>query len=536
MCRRSGSLVLLSGLIALSLLVRIYESHFHPLIANDGITFIDLAKHIFSSNYGETFRSTHHHPFYPFLIKTLSIFSDNYEAIARIISLVSGSLLIIPIFFLARGLYGPRVALVSSLFIIFDRNLAFISTQVLSESLYLFLLCLGIYCGWLVLERTSLVFFTTISFSLAYLTKPEGILGLAIFFLWYLINQRFVWKATLAHLIRAGVSIIIIFLAVASPYLIFLHNQLGTWTLSGKSYGLQAFLLKDTSEGWLSLTKDGRQTLSEALYDPNSEVGRHIKEKGRLSLMTNFDRGNFKKFFKDSFIYLIDMALPWVVFLSLVGLFRQAWSRDRLQAELYLLSFFAYPMILFSLFFLPKPRHLLPMVPIVALWAAKGISELAAWVHETLKGSFGICYSLQSNKGLAIIAVIFLLPSVLFIFNPNRAKPDTWVRDIGEEIRKNLPPNPIIMTTDSKISYYAGGVVPILSPYEEDFSKTIFYARYNKVQYIAIDEQTTPMLSPQLAFLLDDTKAPKDILKLIYKSNKQPRHKILLYEILNSER
>jgi hypothetical protein len=524
-------------LVLAAFLVRLYEGRFHPLVASDGISFIGLAQNIFSEYYGDTFRSLLHHPFYPLLINIFSKFSS-YESGGVAVSLILGSLLVIPVFLLGHRFYGDQVAYISSFLIIFDRTLVNFSAEILNETTYLFLLFMGICLGWLALERKRLLLYAAASLflTLSYLTRPEGAAALAILLIWVMVSIKFFHHLPWKRATTALIIMVMIFAITSSPYLVFLHHKLGRWTLSGKLYRLQAYGLRDSYQDWQTLTDNGKRVFSEAVYDPHSEVAQEIEEKGEPSLLTNIKRGRVEKHLKAALDIMMSMAFPWIVALVILGLFRRGWDKVRLGKELYLATFFSFTPFLYSFIFVPNARHLIAVLPIIAIWAGKGIEEFSSWFSESIK-KFSYHLSLAGEKkAMAAITLIVLLPSILFIFNPRREMPSMAAKEAGLWIKNNLPAKPVIMSTNSRVSYYAESGVPVFSPYAEDLSKTLDYASYNKVEYIIVDEESTSRLTPQLSFLLDESKAPRDKLEFVYKYAKDSGHKILVYRLLNEKR
>lgn len=524
-------------LVLVAFLVRLYERQFHPLIASDGISFIGLAQNLFSARYGDTFRSLSHHPFYPFLIKIFSIF-NGYESAGAMISLILGSLLVVPVYLLARKFYGTPAAYISSFLIIFDRTLVNFSAEILSETTYLFLLFMGIYLGWIALDkkRLSLYAGASLFLTLSYLTRPEGVVALAILLIWTLVSVKFFHRLPWKKAGAASLMMVMIFAVISLPYLLFIHGELGHWTLSGKLYRLRAYGLRGSQQDWQTLTDRDKRVFAEAVYDPHSEVAQEIEERGEMSLVTNIKRGRIKKHLKDAVNIILSMASPWMILLAIMGFFRKGWDETRLKKELYLLSFFSFTPFLYSLLFVPNARHLIPVLPIIAVWTGKGIEELSSWFSESMS-NFGFHLSLEREKKIMVLfMLIVLLHSILSIFGAGRERPRAAAKEVGFWMKDNLPAKPVIMSTNSQVSYYAGSGVPVFSPYAKDLSETIDYARYHKVQYIVVDEESTSRLTPQLIFLLDESKVPQDKLKFVYKYDNASWHnKILIYRLLKEK-
>lgn len=228
-----GKLFALMG-IAFSL--RLYLVLTAKGIDPDGVVYLSVAKDFFNKNYYKAFSNVFP-PFYPFLTALLYPVTGDFELTGRIISLTFGTLIVLPIFYLGKRLFGETLATLSVLLSVFQPYLVQFSGSVLTESTYAFLVALGVLVGWKGLECKSigLMFLLGILLGLAYLTRPEAIGFVVLFFLWILFfdGLRF-WeylgkKSSMVLSLMAGVIIF------ALPYILFLHEVTGRWILSRKS-------------------------------------------------------------------------------------------------------------------------------------------------------------------------------------------------------------------------------------------------------------------------------------------------------------
>src|SRR5262245_56809835 len=84
-------------------------------------------------------------PLYPLLISGFSLATGNFELAGRVVSLIMGATLVLPIFFIAFYTYGRTVALISALLVASHLLLINLSASVYSEATYFTLLMGGIY-------------------------------------------------------------------------------------------------------------------------------------------------------------------------------------------------------------------------------------------------------------------------------------------------------------------------------------------------------------------------------------------------------
>jgi len=222
-------------LIGIAFALRLYLAITAKGIDPDGVAYLSIAKDFIDRNYDEAFSNVFP-PFYPFLTALLFPLTGDIELAGRIISVILGTLTIIPIFYLGKKLFGVTVTMFSVLLSVFQPYLVQFSGSVLTESTYTFLLVLAVLVGWQGLNSRSkgLMFLLGSLLGLAYLTRPEGIGFVILFFLWILFFDGFrFWhdlrrKSSLLLFLMGGVLIL------ALPYILFLHEVTGRWILSRK--------------------------------------------------------------------------------------------------------------------------------------------------------------------------------------------------------------------------------------------------------------------------------------------------------------
>ena len=86
-------------------------------------------------------------PLFPLLIAGSYLLVHNAELAGRLVSLLFGSFLFLPIFLIAREMYDQRVAYIAAVFGVFHPILVGMSVAVYSEATYLFLLFMGVFYG-----------------------------------------------------------------------------------------------------------------------------------------------------------------------------------------------------------------------------------------------------------------------------------------------------------------------------------------------------------------------------------------------------
>lgn len=218
-------LVLLVGLAVKSWLFLRTE-----VLARDGVGYIRFAASLHQEPWPNVLRSEQQHPLYPIavavtheLFLAANIVTDSpigWQSSAQAVSLICGLLLAVPMFFLARRLFGSRVAFWATLTFQVLPVPAQITTDTLSEGLFLLASASALLAAVIGLERryTWAFAITGIFGGLAYLTRPEGAILIALaalMVLWLQISptQRMPWRKALAC--WGGLSVAIL---VALPY------------------------------------------------------------------------------------------------------------------------------------------------------------------------------------------------------------------------------------------------------------------------------------------------------------------------------
>lgn len=232
MLNQPKTLKILSLILAFAFALRIFLIIYPEVIHNDGIEYIRHAKQISSGDWtgGKA------PPLYPALVAFNYSFIRNYELAGILVSVIFGSLLVFPIFYLGRELFNEKTGVLAAIFASVHPFLYIHSGSVLTESTYHFLLATSVLFGWKAFCEGKLqhLLLFSLSTTFAYLTRPEAIGFLFVFSIWVLFfnppNGRRYWIKRVG-MILLGVLAFIIF---SSPYLIQIRKETGRWTITKK--------------------------------------------------------------------------------------------------------------------------------------------------------------------------------------------------------------------------------------------------------------------------------------------------------------
>lgn len=244
----------------------------------------NLLKHrVFSLEFGEgavpeTFRT----PAYPLFVAFVKLVTGSVEAlpIFQIILLAGSAILAYGICLLVAPGY-KKVALLTSLFFLFDPVSFFSSQFIATEALYTFLF---LVCVYFILKdgaRPNLSFaIAGIFFGLSALTRPSGLLmiiPIGIWFLWHLLFP----KSELRK--QIFISAVVFFLAsatVLAPWIIRNGEKTGVYAFSSLSaYNPLNFNLPV----YLSYKSNYEVSIEEARADLHQKIG-NISDKEQLDL------------------------------------------------------------------------------------------------------------------------------------------------------------------------------------------------------------------------------------------------------------
>jgi 4-amino-4-deoxy-L-arabinose transferase-like glycosyltransferase len=499
-------------------------------------------------------------PLYPFFVALVGKFFSNYELASRLVSILFGTILIVPVYRFAEKYLSNNVAWFCSLLIAFFPMLIESSVSALTETLYIFMAITGIILGFLAIQKKSILLaaITGGLFSLAYLTRPEGFGCLIVFV--GLTGGVLIYQIIKNHeyrLIFILLGTIVSFLIISSPYLYYLHQVTGWWTLSSKGRtNMQGSITAMENKGkklnpWLLLNEDNTHLPDDDIY----HTGEFLKyyQSGNQANDNLADQKAvrstvfliLKKFVKNFYEVITTgvsqlLSLP-LLLLAVLGLFGEPWDRARIWRELYLLSYVIFFWIVVIPMFHVTARYLLPMAPIVLIWSGLGIERLLEWIQQTFLdfNAFWNKRLLFALKTIVVLILIgsFIVPGLTRMTMKNPFSLEEWVEPIEQKkaglwLKDHCTEPPIIMAWNHAISFYAQNydIKQTVSIPLNDLDRVLAYARNRGAKYLTLNEKNKDNF-PTINCLLDESQIPPD-LKLIYKDDSVVGLKTLIYEIL----
>ncbi len=381
-----------------------------------------------------------------------------FEWAARLVSVGAGTLLLLPLWFLGRRVIGASGAWITVLLAAVHPNLLEYSGAALSEMIFTLPLVAGT-AGVLLRDssgtadqgpgsRVPVVLLDAVAgacFGLAFLARPEGLpLGLG---LWVFA----VGTGTGPARSRLRPAFLVGLFLVASPYLLFLHDRLGSWSLGEKGpynfwrtfaepYARHfppplnlAARVNESPAVSAALAPEGVRVVSFILREPGAFLGATLARLGTLVVST----------LPVTLLHPLDA-------LAVVG----AVSLRRTRPAQLLLLLLALACALYAPFTVDR-RFLVPCIPFGLIFCAAGMAAIA--------------------RRWPIIRPAWLVPvtcAALLLYAGSRADRRSGApeaRAAGEWLRSSAPAalargraagaSPRVMAREPWVAYYAEGLM-----------------------------------------------------------------------------
>jgi len=473
----------LCGAVALGALLRILAAGFSGGIASDGVTYVRMAREFLETG----FRSGCHPmipPGYPMAVAATGAVVGNLELAGQIVSILAGLATIPVVFLIARAICGRLAALAATWLYAFAPLAVRYAAKVQTESLYTFVLALGILAALrLLAEARPYRYFILGGVSgIAYMIRPEGMGLLVLAAVWLVpLAGRSGPRALLrtgAGLALAGVA----FAALGVWQVLYFHDVTGRWTPSAKlEYFYRMDVAGNSQEFLYSLTPDRTMTRYEAeaatarRYDPLDLKAETVAHPARF--FGHWARNMLK------FVVLWPEAFGYaLVPLLLAGVFlRRAEKRRRLE-ELFAASAILFFVAAISLTFAER-RLLAPLVPLACVWAGVGVCELSNLVARARPSK----RKHPARTPIVVVIVTLALTLPWMILRPVK-RGIKWgtgpERVVGSWVKGRFGLGMNVMAIKPKVPFYAEGEhVPLpLAPYED----MIAFSRFRGVDVMVL--------------------------------------------------
>ena len=480
---------LLLLLLGLAFGLRLYAVLMAKGIAVDSAFYGFMARDFLQEDYVNGL-SQPFHPFYPLLISLISPDAAHVEIVGRLISLVFGTATLLLVYYLAKEVVSQKAAAFAALFYCFHPHLVSFSGMFLSEATYWFLLTLSVFLFWIGLKRGKVLELISSGFflALAYLTRPEGIGYLLVFLAWILIDGglRRGWGKKIV--LVSG--LLFVSMALALPYIIYIHHETGRWMISKKATEAQTRLLV------------GKTQKSDPVGQGAIEKQKTVRKSWRIPAPV-------RRFIRyapwTAYRYLRAYHYTLWIFL-LFGLIRK--RQQGVQAELFLASIVLFHILSLATFTPSIQRFSVPVVPLSLFWAGTGVLTFRGFLKRNIP-------PLEKwLVGWIIVTLVFQLVQGL---RPERRHREGQ-KQIGVWLKEVTPKDAVIMSNSPIEAFYAEreflslpSETSTIKGKERTYPEIMEYARTKGVRYILVN-QDTPEDNPQFVCSIE-TSGLKEIFK-----------------------
>jgi hypothetical protein len=278
--------------------------------------------------------------------------------------------------------------------------------------------------------------------------------------------------------------------ACVAPYVAFLHSHTGHWELTAKT--------QDASiEAWQAVARNDRQARDAVLYAVDESGFDFVAEGKPLPELARDDPAGYLEIVGTNVVRLFrNMSGWWLLplpFWIVAGMGTWRLRRSAAPTTWLLLAVAAMP-VATSLAFFVAPRYLLVTVALATIPIGVAVSSWTTRYRRPL---------------LAVGAVLLAVGSVEAFAGPGgwwHPNDLTDQRRAGEWINAHTDPGDRIMTRSFVIDYYAER--PTLSvPYAE-LDDIVAFGRHYGARYLVVDPHMVEKVRPQVAPLADDDSAP----------------------------
>jgi 4-amino-4-deoxy-L-arabinose transferase-like glycosyltransferase len=467
--------LILAALFLAALGIRLYFLQFFRVISADGVGYVSAARSIMR---GEGFQSaTMYGVIYPLFTALTSTLVNDFELAGRLVSMIMGSLIVVPIYLLGAEFFSKKVGLLACCLAIVWPSIRMWSGEVMTQATYMTILLTGIYLIWRAARIRSLKLSALggMGMALAFLTRPEAFIVVVLLTL-VLLLRGYLEKEPLPQVLLMALVVWGGFCCFFIPYLVLIHSLTGQWQLAGKT----------------GVTLAG--ALSEYLGRPDMNREPGFQALGFIDVLRIYPDFVWNNFLKNGAETLRTMLPPYLWVVAGLGFFAGGWNRDKLVERVFLLTTFA-PLLIIVVFFFVGPEYLQPYLPVLFLWTGQGLNLCEGTAARLL---FVKRHPAAARRftawSPALIGVLMFAGWMLVEQIPtDRNVPYHYSQDggrfdhkrIGQLLKQQLPPDSRIMTRWGRISFYAE-LERVEIP-QASLEEIIASARKNRVRFIVVD-------------------------------------------------
>ncbi len=469
-----------------ALALRLYSALAPGIIVPDGIMYINTAKLIDAGEWGKIAQYSFYN-LYPFLIAIFHKVIPDWELSARILSVLSGSLAVVPFYWVIKRLFDTKLAVAASIFFVISPRLIEYSSNVIREPVF-WLFSLSALCAAAAgMQKKQPVFMvlSALFTGLSAFTRMEGLAVIPVVMFWvfwqYRVERTFSLSTFIVYTMIFIISFPILFL---SP-LIFVKGRLGHWELGHIGSKIPQIL------------STGNKTTEEA-FRKNVEDSDVVTRAVAGNKYLVFFWQPIFKFFRSYHVLFILLFIVGVTRRKIVP-----FNSRELLIWSWWLAFFAVSLVYVSKIYYLSTRHGMLMGLPALLWVAAGFYEIGGILE---KWGAGVKFVIPGRwkNGIAILtmAVICLvvLPSSLSWPGADKVelkKAGTCLKQMGYSNRKIAVEGRL-----NRLGFYSGAEY-VTVPENSTAPEISAFLRSADVDYLVIDRRT---MGQSMSLLVENFK------------------------------
>jgi 4-amino-4-deoxy-L-arabinose transferase-like glycosyltransferase len=471
-------------------------------------------------------------PLYSFAIGLISSVVGDAESAGRLISIVAGAALPLPVFVVTRLLFGRSAGLIAAAVSAFMPFLVGLDVLVLTDPAFLTFLMAGLAFAMLAQRRSDWrsAAIAGAFFGVAYLLHPEG-LPEAIAVLLTLAALALVLRQPRLA-ITLPVAFAVPLAVIALPYVAYISRETGRLSFQGKmddNYFVGVRLEQGMS--YLEAAQGIGDDLTPFGPELNSWVAPdHPSLHQRLAFA--LAAAPHQLFSVMRTMVARNVLTPLGALLVVLGFVRGWRGRSRIELQI-LLVVLAATMFLALLSVMHFwPRYAVSLMVIAIPWLAKGALDALAWVCRRQRRIPGV-RALRTGSGI-VVAVLGAWLVVGSYADVRLASADPQLRkQAGLWLRTHDPGPKTIMEHQNITGYYARGNT-ITLPYTRSSPVALAYIAKQNPTYIELYRSTAeqpwaPYVSDWIAQRIPDRRS-----KLIYSASTTDGSLVRIYRWLGT--
>jgi len=480
--------------------VRIVFFRHEVFIGNNPAFFARLGKNLVENGvyaFGENYNmGLFFPPGYPVFVGLMNLFVNDLFLSGKLVSLIAGVVTIVIFYKIGKEIYNGRAGLFAA-FALAALPLAIkMSVVGQTDALFYCFAFLSIYLFIISAGKDNILMHIPagIFTGMAYLTRPEGLLLLLLPFL---LSDSLNPFRNKRQLLKIAI-VFSLFMLVISPYLLFIKNSTGKFSLSGKS-STAAFIAEMPESYHELMSVEGNPDYDSALYSLNAEKNqvRLFDENSQVSFAgfvlkhpASFLKKYGKNIIEEQKI-LVKLLVPIIL-----PLFFAFFTRDLFRAGSRLI-FILFPLMFFLVYpaVLIMERHALLTVLFLIIFSSAGYAD-SGYALSVILDFYGIAKNRLAAFGVKniryIIIAVFILSTLPYLMFSNAVKTAFPVEAVnaGRYLKNKVSDEYEklnVMSRQPWVSFYSDARFTWL-PYA-DVADLVHFAKLYKVDYIVIDER-----------------------------------------------